>query len=198
MKVGVPKYVGWKHVILAFAVVAGSLLAPACCQGSDVELLLQQTPAQGGDTTPVAGVYHFVPGSEVTLTAVPKEGYRFMHWLGEVSDPTASSTVVHLDKPKVIVAVFGQTEYGVLGSPENLPTGGGGGGGGLFRKGADYGGPVSLSPGGAPAPRPRLRRLASGESTEGVADVPEPATVTLLIAGGLLAFARRGRKRLAR
>lgn len=197
MKVGGPTFVGWKRVILAIAVVAGWLLAPAYCETSDVELLLQQTPSQGGDTTPVAGVYRFVAGSEVTLTAVPKSGYQFMHWLGEVSDPTASSTVVYLDRPKVVVAVFGQTEYGVLGAPEKLPAAGGGGSG-LFRKGADYGGPVSLSPGGAPAPRPRLRRLESPESTEGVAEVPEPATAVLLVVGGLFAFARRGRKRLAR
>jgi len=197
MKVGNPTSVGCKHVILAVAVLAGWLFGPAYCEGANVELLLQQTPAQGGDTTPVAGVYHFVAGSEVTLTAVPKSGYRFMHWLGEVSDPTASSTVVYLDKPKVVVAVFGQTEYGVLGAPEDVPTAGGGGGG-LFRTRADYGGPVSLSAGGAPAPRPRLRRLASGESTEGAAEVPEPATATLLVVGGLFAFARRGRKRFAR
>lgn len=197
MQVGNPTFVGWKHVIFAVAIVAGWLFAPAYCKGADFELLLQQTPAQGGDTTPVAGVHRFVSGSEVTLTAVPKSGYRFMHWVGEVSDPTASSTVVYLDKPKIVVAVFGQTEYGVLGAPENVPTAGGGGGG-LFRTGGDYGRPVSLSPGGAPAPRPRLRRLDSPESTEGAAEVPEPATMAMLVVGGLFAFARRGRKRPAR
>ena len=197
MQLGNPTFVGAKHVILAFAILAGLLFGPAYCEGAEVELLLQQTPAQGGDTNPVAGVHRFVHGSQITLKAVPKSGYRFMHWLGEVSDPTSSSTIVYLDKPKVVVAVFGQNEYGVLNVPENLPTAGGGGGG-LFHTSGDYSRPASLSPGGAPAPKPRLRRLESPESTEGVAEVPEPATAALLVVGGLFALARRGKKRLAR
>ena len=197
MKVGNVPIFGWKHAVFAVAIFAGLMFWPAYCEGADVELLLQQRPAQGGDTDPVAGVHRFVHGSQVTLKAVPKSGYRFVHWLGDVSDPTSSSTIVYLDKPKVVVAVFGQNEYGVMDVPDKLPTAGGGGGG-LFRTGGDYGGPVSLSPGGAPAPRPRLHRLESPESTEGVAEVPEPATAALLVVGGLFAFARRGRKRPAR
>lgn len=195
MKVGSPTLVGCKGVILAIAIVVGWLLAPAYCETQDVALLLQQTPAQGGATTPVAGVYHFVPGSEVTLTAAPGRGYQFNHWLGEVSDPTARSTVVYLDKPKVIVAVFKQTKYGVLGAGEGLPTGGGGGGG-LTRTGGDYGKPVALSTGGGGRKR-RLQGLADSGSSEGVSEVPEPATAALLVVGGLLAFARRGRKKAA-
>jgi hypothetical protein len=197
MKVGSPTLVGCKGVILAIAIVVGWLFAPAYCKNRDVALLLQQTPAQGGATTPVAGVYHFVPGSEVTLTAVPERGYQFNHWLGEVSDPTASSTVVYLDKPKVIVAVFKQTKYGILGAGESLPTGGGGGGG-LIHTGGDYGKPVALSTGGGQGGKRRLQSLADSKSTEGVSEVPEPATAALLVMGGLLAFARRGRKKPAR
>ena len=197
MKVGNVPFVGWKHAVLAFAILAGSLFGPVYCEGAEVELLLQQRPSQGGDTNPAAGVHHFVHGSQVTLKAVPKSGYRFVHWLGEVSDPTSSSTIVYLDKPKVVVAVFGQTEYGVLTVPENRPTAGGGGGG-LFRTSGDYGGPVSSSDGGPSAPTLRPRRLEAPESTEGVAEVPEPATAAMLVVGGLFAFARRGRKRSAR
>ena len=70
MKPGGPPFVGWKGLITAIAIIAGCMFAPAYCQTSDVSLLLQQTPAKAGATTPLAGVYHFELNSEVTLTAV--------------------------------------------------------------------------------------------------------------------------------
>ncbi|MHC4207590.1 MAG: InlB B-repeat-containing protein, partial [Planctomycetota bacterium] len=73
-------------------------------------LLLEQTPVKGGEITPVAGVHYFKPDSEVILTAVPKAGYKFIHWLGDVSDPTSANTVVYLNEPKVIIAVFEQAK----------------------------------------------------------------------------------------
>ncbi len=138
MKLGSPPFVGWRRLISAIAIIVGCLFAPAYCQTPDVALLLQQTPAKGGVMTPIAGVYHFELNSEVTLTAVPKPGYQFVYWLGDVSDPAATNTIVYLDKPKVIIAVFEQSEYGVLAAEEGMP-GGGGGGGGLVTTVANYG-----------------------------------------------------------
>jgi len=191
MKFGGPTFVGWKLVVLAITIITGGWLAPAHCQISDVALLLQQTPAKGGVMTPIAGVYHFELNSEVTLTAVPKPGYQFVYWLGDVSDPAATNTIVYLDKPKVIIAVFEQSEYGVLAAEEGMPGGGGGGGGGgLVTTVANYGQTGGMS-GGAGGVKPKLRKPVYSKGTE---VIPEPATGVLLVLGSLFAFTRRGVK----
>lgn len=198
MKWGVSRFVGCRGIILAIAIIACGIFVPAYCQTQTVVLLLEHTPAKGGEITPVAGVYHFAPGSEVTLTAIPKPGYKFVHWLGEVSDPTASKTVVCLNKPKVIIAVFEQTEEGISAEGESLPAGGGAFGGGLIPTAVDLSRPGGFSAGGGggtakPQPR-KLIYVLDGEKTP---EVPEPATGVLLVLGGLFAFARRSARRLA-
>lgn len=193
MKFGGPVFVGWKLVVLAIAIITGGWLAPAHCQTSDIALLLQQTPAKGGETTPIAGVYHFELNSEVTLMAVPKPGYQFIYWLGDVSDPAATSTVVYLDAPKIIIAVFEQNEYGVLAAEVSAP-GGGGGGSGLITTVANFGQTGGLSTGaggGGGGGKPKIGKLIYPKSNE---VIPEPATAVLLILGSLFAFARRGPK----
>ena len=155
-------------------------------------LLLEHSPVKGGEITPIAGIYHFEPGSQVALTAVPKPGYQFLHWLGDVSDPTATRTVVHLNKPKIIVAVFEQTDH-IPNKTGALPVGGGGAGGGsLFPTSVDLRWPAGLSGGGGgsrPQPRPYVYSVWDGGEP-----VPEPTTGALLLVGGLLAFARRRAK----
>ena len=192
MKPGGSPFVGWRRLISAIAIIAGWLLAPAYCQTSEVALLLQQTPAKGGAITPTAGVYHFEINSEVTLIAAPKPGYQFVYWLGDVSDPAATSTIVYLDKPKVIIAVFEQSEYGALAAEEGMPGGGGGGGGGggLVTTVANYGQTGGMS-GGAGGVKPKIRKPVYSKGTE---VIPEPATGVLLVLGSLFAFTRRGAK----
>ena len=191
MKPGSPPFVGWRRLISAIAIIVGWLFAPAYCQTSDVALLLQQTPAKGGVMTPTAGVYHFELNSEVTLTAVPKPGYQFVYWLGDVSDPAATNTIVYLDKPKIIIAVFEQSEYGVLAGEDGLPgSGGGGGGGGLVTTVANYGQTSGISGGGGGV-KPKLRKPVYPKTNE---VIPEPATGVLLVLGSLFAFIRRGAK----
>jgi len=193
MKFGGPSFVGWRGLISAIAIIVGWLFAPAYCQTPDVALLLQQTPAKGGVITPIAGVYHFELNSEVTLTAVAESGYQFIYWLGDVSDPAATSTVVYLDKPKIIIAVFEQSEYGVLAAEEGMPGGGGGGsggGGGLVTTVANYGQTGGMS-GGAGGVKPKLRKPVYSKGTK---VIPEPATGVLLVLGSLFAFTRRVRK----
>ena len=192
MKPGSPPFVGWRRLISAIAIIVGWLFAPAYCQTSDVSLLLQQTPAKGGVMTPIAGVYHFKLNSEVTLTAVPKPGYQFVYWLGDVSDPAATNTIVYLDKPKVIIAVFEQSEYSVLAAEEGIPGGGGGGGGsGLVATVANYGQTGGMSGGGGGGGTPKISKSVSSKGTE---VIPEPATGVLLVLGSLFAFTRRGAK----
>ena len=191
MKWGDSKSVLWRGIILTVAIIALGCFTPAHGQTKDVMLRLKQSPVKGGDITPVAGTYHFEPDSQVTLTAAPKPGYRFLHWLGDVSDPTATKTVVHLNEPKIIVAVFEQNEQR-LEKPEGL-SGGGGGGGGLIPTPADLRLPGGFSAGGGstrPQPPPKTHVI------EGTEPVPEPTTGVLLLVGGFLVLRRRtGRMR---
>lgn len=185
-----------RQLRLAVAIIAFGLIMPAYCQTKDIVLLLEQTPVKGGDITPVAGVHHFKPGTEVMLTAVPKPGYKFIHWLGEVSDATASSTVVYLNKPKVIIAVFEQAKHGISADGGGLSAGGGGGGGGLFPTALDFSRPGGFGGGGGVKVKPQ-KLVYSVKGKKPTPKVPEPATGLLLLLGSLFAFKRRGPKRVA-
>ena len=132
----------------------------------------------------------FELNSEITLTAAPKPGYQFLYWLGDVSDPGAIKTVVYLDKPKIVIAIFEQTENGTLVEEEGLSFGGGGAGGsGLVNTVANFGYTGGMSNGaGGRAKSPKVVYVKNIEA------IPEPATCVLLVLGSLFAFARRGAK----
>ncbi|KPK44501.1 MAG: hypothetical protein AMJ65_02935 [Phycisphaerae bacterium SG8_4] len=175
---------------LAVAVIVWGLFAQADCQAQEVLLLLEQTPVKGGKITPIAGVHHFKPGSEVVLSASPKPGYQFVHWLGDVSDAKARSTIVYLDKPKVIVAVFEQAEYG---AKDILAAGGGGGGGGLMPTAGNFFPQSGISAAGGGGGKPEQGPIVYIK--EPIPQVPEPATGALLVTGSLLALVRRRSRR---
>jgi uncharacterized membrane protein YgcG len=191
--------IGNRQLRLAVAIMAFGLIMPAYSQTQDIVLLIEQTPVKGGEISPAAGVHHFKPDTEVTLTAVPKPGYKFVHWLGEVSDATASSTVVYLNKPKVIIAVFEQAEHGVSSDGEGLTAGGGGAPGGLFPTALDFSRPGGFSGGGGGNAKPQkfLYYIKDTKPTQKVPEVPEPATGLLLVMGSLFALKRRSHKRPA-
>ncbi|MFC1794478.1 PEP-CTERM sorting domain-containing protein [Planctomycetota bacterium] len=194
--------IGNRQLRLAAVIIAFGLIVPAYCQTQtkDIVLLLEQTPVKGGEISPVAGVHHFKPGSEVMLKAVPKPGYKFVHWLGEVSDATASSTVVYLNKPKVIIAVFEQAENGISADGKGLPIGGGGGaGGGLFPTALDFSRPGGFGGGVGQKAKPQklFYSMKGKKPTPKAPEVPEPATGLLMMLGGLFALKRRSSKRVA-
>jgi hypothetical protein len=170
MKPGGPPFIGWRGLISAIAIIVCWLFAPAYCQTPDVALLLN---------------------SEITLTAEPKPGYQFLYWLGDVSDPGATKTVVYLDKTKIIIAIFGRTENGTLVEEKGLSFGGGGGAGGsgLVNTVANFGYTGGMSSGaGGKAKSPTVVYVKNIEV------IPEPATCVLLLLGSLFAFTRRGTK----
>ncbi len=197
MKWGFPKFLERGRIMLVIAIIAFGLTIPAYCHAKDVVLLLEQTPVKGGEITPIAGVHHFKLGTEIMLTAVPKPGYKFIHWLGEVSDATAASTVAYLNKPKVIIAVFEQAEQSISADGDGLSIGGGGGGGGgLFPTALDLSRPGGFGGGGGGKAKPQKPAYyVKGKNP--TPEVPEPATGLLLVLGSLFAFKRRGPKRLA-
>lgn len=183
-----------RGLALATAIIVCGLFAPADCRAEEVLLLLEQTPVKGGEITPGVGVHHFKSGSEVVLIASPKPGYQFVHWLGDVSDSTANRTVVYLNKPKVVVAVFEQAKYN---AKDVLPAGGGGGGGaGLMSTAGNFFLQSGISPGGGGGGKPGpVTYVLDGKKT--TPKVPEPATGVMLVMGSLFAFARRRRAKKA-
>lgn len=191
MKPGGSPFFGSKILISALAIIVGWLFVPAYCQTSEVALLLQQTPSKGGAITPDVGVYHYKQNSEVTLTAAPKPGYQFLYWIGDVSDSSAISTMVYLDKPKIIIAVFELGGNGVPSVEKGISGGGGGGGGGngFVSPAMTFGQAGSIS-GVAGGVKPKIYQSAYPKSEV----IPEPATCVLLGFGSLFALVRRRTK----
>lgn len=208
-------FLGLRVTILAIITILLSLGGSAYCDSTGVSLLLQQIPAQGGTITPNVGVHQLTPNSEIVLTANPKPGYRFICWLGDVSDPKSSSTVAYIDGPKIIIALFERTEYEDL-FPKTIASGGGGGGGGGTAGSADGGSPpVFANPsglmiGGGGNAKPKvfsptppslplpidLDKLIVKPPTfiapaQDEPVIPEPATAILFALGGLFTLIRR-------
>lgn len=180
-------------LVLALSVLGLFSAAPAFCQTGGHALLLQQTPSQGGIVSPEVGVHHFGSEVEITLIAVPKPGYNFIYWLGDVLDPTASKTTTILDEPKIIVAVFQQIEEGQIVVGQNIVRTIAGGGGGSFKSRMG-----SAGGGGGPGPRRTSTTQTPGETDDKnppdlivPPDVPEPTTCLMLSLGGLALLRKR-------
>jgi hypothetical protein len=73
-------------------------------------LLIEQTPIDGGTVTPGLGVHEHEKNAVLGLRAVPKPGFKFLYWLGDVEEMEENETSVEVDSPKIIVAVFSRTE----------------------------------------------------------------------------------------
>ena len=192
-------FTGRQGLILVILALSFGSLEPAYCQPDGTVLLLQQTPAGGGSVTPGTGIHHFGQNTEVTLTAKPKPGYQFVYWLGNVSDPTATKTIAYMDSPKIIIAVFEHSEYDLLTIEEgpSLSNGRGGmlphardyaktggGGGGVVRRRS----PSWPRPPEPPEPPEPEENFPVPEETPDfpVPELPEPTTIILLGAGGVL------------
>ena len=163
-------------VVVVLVVVLG-LAKPGV--SADTALLLQQSPANGGTVTPTIGVHNFELNTVVTLMAIPEPGYRFVYWLGDVSDPESNNTVASLDTPKIIIAVFERDSYEYLPEPDvirSLPAPE------LIGTPQTISSP-SFSGGGTPPP------------PDNPPEVPEPVSLLLLAAGGLLTRRLVGRNR---
>jgi hypothetical protein len=189
MKVESPAHVGFSRFLFFFLITVSTAISPAFCQSSKITLLVQQTPNEGGEVTPLAGVYKCEPGSEITLTATPNTGYEFLYWLGDVSDQRSASTVVHLNKPKIVIAVFEPIRDN-LNVSNNIS--GGGGSSYLGNNPITIGQPASLSGGGG-KPQQQKIYFPAGEKPP---VVPEPATGVLLAIGSLFTFKRRRKRKI--
>ncbi|MHC4260319.1 MAG: InlB B-repeat-containing protein [Planctomycetota bacterium] len=101
-------------ISLAVLIALSGLFDTAYARTGEPLLLLQQSPPEGGTITPDVGLHKFDLHTDVTLTAVAEQGYQFVCWLGDVSDPAANRTVVHLDAPKIVIAVYERDEFELL------------------------------------------------------------------------------------
>jgi hypothetical protein len=89
-----------------------TLSIPGVAQTDSVyTLVVQKTPVNGGIVTPEIGIHKFDINRMVTLTAMPRNGYRFLYWLGDVTDTNNYQTSVWLDSPKIVIAVFERTDF---------------------------------------------------------------------------------------
>jgi hypothetical protein len=197
--------VGGQLAIISAAIVLCLSLQTAYGQMNDPALLLQKSPADGGIITPAAGVHQLELGSEITLTAIPRPGYQFVYWMGDVGEPTSSTTTLYLDAPKIVIAVFERAQFEVLftaGASQIRP------GGGLFRSisqptQSGFGGPGGVRPGGRRWPTNGNDDEEPPDDEPGedfpvpegedfpVPEIPEPATVLLLGLGSLVLLRKR-------
>jgi len=168
-------------------------------RGAKMALLLEQSPVDGGAVEPGAGVHRLESNSQITLRAVPKSGYQFVMWLGDVDEPDSPVTEAFMDSPKIVIAVFERSQYESIEAADLLG-GAPGGGGGLIASAADI---SSASGGGAGAKRPgrihpRIKRPEDelpndfpvpdeGQPSDfpvpDQSEVPEPATIIMLLSG---------------
>ena len=179
-----------------FAAVVCLQLALTVCQAagqsSGVNLTVDRSPTEGGAVTPETGVHTFAPQSDVTITATAQDGYKFAYWLGDVEDPTSSTTRVRMGGSKSVIAVFEQDQPDAATKQQEdliVRSGagsGGGGGGGMIATTADLwaGGGISAMGGSSASTQTIVWKVQPPA-------VPEPATLTLLGLGtAILARAR--------
>ena len=169
----------FKNIVIIVVVLG--CIAPLMAQDSKLALLVQKSPEYGGSVTPLAGVNMVGERQLVEINAVPKDGYEFVHWLGEVTESTNRNTTVLLDSPKIVVAVFERAELATVASSGVEAAPASGGGAPRVSSASPSSGlqglssPGYVSPPRKPTPTP----------------VPEPATMLILGTGALMLARKR-------
>ena len=142
------KILGHKALrLLAAAIIIAAFSSTAFSQQTEqgYALIIQQSPADAGRVTPNVGVHRPQMNEIVTIQAIPKPGYRFIYWMGDVLNPTANRTTVSIDAPKLIIAVFEREEFELL-SRSNASTGGSQRGGAVRKPGETPNGDIANAP----------------------------------------------------
>lgn len=176
-------------LVVGMAFAAGVSAMAADDEG--FALLVQSSPVDGGSVTPGNGVHKVQIGGKMQLTAVPRTGFRFLYWVGDVGQIDTTETTVEMSGPKLVVAVFVRERFedmlpaGVISGPA---TGGTYASSGPSAGGRGYGTANGYRDfGGFSTPTP-----PEDDNSTLVPEVPEPATM-LLLATGAIALARKQR-----
>lgn len=167
-----------------------TIIASSAYSQNNYAILMQETPPGAGKITPGMGVHDFDEGSKVTLTTVANNGYHFVFWLGDVSDPTVNRTTLSVDGPKIIIAVFERDSHEFTASINRVSNGPSA----LIPRYDSTGGSGFSGGGGAtPSPPPIIPDPPPDPPTP--EPVPEPATVAIMATGGYFSLRRRKLKR---
>ena len=184
---------GCKRLLFFVVLIALGLTGSAYCQDPGPVLLLQQSPLEGGTITPQAGTHHYKLNSTVVITATAKSGYQFVCWLGDVKEPTSDSTIVELDTPKIVIAIFERIEFEFMsseGGSLSMPIGGMVPSAGSFYPSGGFGD----MPGGRKSrsyTQPIIKYPdLPVDFNDFPVPLPEPASILLLMFGGVLAISR--------
>jgi hypothetical protein len=79
------------------------------------DLTIAVDPAEGGTTTPSAGIHSYAEDTEVEITAIPAEDYIFVNWSGDLSG-SANPTTIVMDDAKSVTANFIPSPSGLDGA----------------------------------------------------------------------------------
>lgn len=194
-----PKF-GKGTLVIGCAILLFCLAGQGFCE-EGTALMLEISPADGGTLNLSPGVYTYDRDAAVTLKAVPKPGYQFVYWVGNVDNSTTSTTMVYLDSPKIVIAVFERSKFDLVDLEEGPEPSVGGGR--LIASGSDYGAGLEQATGGRrpskfhfPEPPETNEDVpVPDEGEDFPVPVPEPATITILFTG-MLALAGRRRRRV--
>ena len=89
---------------------------------SPATVVLTLEAAEGGQTDPPVGDHVYPDGSEVTIRAIPSDGWAFDGWIGDVSDPDTPLTTVTLDGDRSVTATFRRLPPPTISTPSPTPT----------------------------------------------------------------------------
>jgi hypothetical protein len=167
--------------------------AQVSAQDNSASLMLEANPPEGGYLNIKPGIHTFDMYAEVALKATPKPGYQFVCWIGSVSESSVSSTSVFLDSPKIIVAVFERTKFEMAGTEvegggsdsEFASSSSEGGGGGMVRSAGESDSSLEQAVSGTETANNNGPKIPHNVPVPGE-EVPEPATMALLLTGFLM------------
>jgi hypothetical protein len=188
MKHSNSKSMGFTAFAFGCAVLVLCLAGPGYCEEDGTALMLQISPVNGGTLNLSPGVHTYDRDAEVTLTAVPNPSYRFVYWLGNVTNATTNTTTVHLDSPKIVIAVFERSQFAFVEFEEG-PQGSVGGGGlitssSFYSGGIGGGGSTSHSHSHQHTPKTNGDVPVPPENEPDLpVPVPEPATIVFMFTG---------------
>ena len=81
-------------------------------------LTMAVSPTGSGTTTPLLGTHDYYNGQTVPISASPSPGYRFLNWVGDVTDLKASSTTVIMNSDKIVKANFNLQREIIQNAPQ--------------------------------------------------------------------------------